>query len=124
MSTQPLTAILACLAILTLGCEQEETAGIWVTIDPIQCLSNAWEQDWLLTHDNDYDAYPRDEEGRLHIFYEFFEAQGVTIHEVKVTIWAEVVCDACSCPTGERIHCLIDEGDLPVMREWGFREET
>lgn len=96
---------------------------IWVYIDPIQCLSNAWEQAWLLTHDNDYDAYPRDEEGRLHIFYEFFETQGVTIHEVKVTIWAEEVCGACSCPTGERIHCLIDEGDLPVMREWGFREE-
>ena len=75
-----LSLLVICLAVLTVGCEQEETPAVlntretttvWVTIDPIQCLSNPWEQDWLASHDNDYDAYPRDEESRLEIFSDF-----------------------------------------------------
>ena len=96
---------------------------LWVAIDPIQCLGNAWEQDWLASHDNDYDAYPRDEENRLSIFREFYEQQGVAIYETKVSIILEDVCAACGCPTGERIHCLIDEAGLPAMLDWGFVEE-
>jgi len=96
---------------------------ICVYIDPIQCLGNPWERAWLTEHDDDYDAYPRDEENRMRIFREFFKTTGVTIHEVNMTIWAEEVCTACSCPTGERIHCLIDEDDLLVMKCWGFQEE-
>lgn len=104
-----------------IGADSKEK--IWIYINPIQCLSNSWERAWLTEHDDDYDAYPRDEESRMRIFREFFKAKGVTIHEVKVTIWAEEVCGACSCPTGERIHCLIDEDDLLVMKDWGFQEE-
>ena len=32
----------------------------WVEIDPIQCLGNPWEVDWLQSHGDDYSAYPRD----------------------------------------------------------------
>lgn len=105
------------------GIGADSKAKIWVYINPIQCLSNPWERAWLTEHDDDYDAYPRDEENRMHIFREFFEEQGVTFHEVKVTTWAEEVCGACSCPTGERIHCLIDESDLEILKGWDFQEE-
>jgi len=94
---------------------------VWVAIDPIQCLGNAWEQDWLLTHE--YDDYPRDVEGRMAILRDFYEGQGVTIHQSIVSRWTEVVCAACACPTGDRIHCLIDEADLSTMLDWGFVEE-
>lgn len=104
------------------GIGAESEGEIWVYIDPIQCLGNPWERAWLGNHD--YDEYPRDEEQRLKIFSDFFEAQGVTIYELYTTIWAEVVCGACSCPTGERIHCLIDEDYLSIMLKWGFREEA
>ena len=32
----------------------------WVAIEPIQCLGNPWEQDWLDNNNGEYDAYPKD----------------------------------------------------------------
>ena len=115
-------AALVIIVILTACREDEEGQGqVWVSIDPIQCLGNTWEQDWLLTHE--YDEYPKDQEGRIRIFREFFKEQGVKIHKTEVTFPYLVVCEACSCPRGDRISCLIDEADLPTMLGWGFVED-
>ncbi|MEE9466260.1 MAG: hypothetical protein V3W14_11895 [Candidatus Neomarinimicrobiota bacterium] len=95
-----------------------ENERIWVSIDPIQCLGNPWEQDWLLAHE--YDEYPRDQWDQLRIFREFYEDQGVEIHGIEVTFPHEVVCGACFCPRGDRISCLVDEADLPAFLGWGF----
>ena len=41
----------ALVIIVTLtACRDDAERQVWVSIDPIQCLSNPWEQDWLLTH--------------------------------------------------------------------------
>lgn len=95
----------------------------WVSIDPIQCLGNSWDQDWLVQHDNDSSQYPHDEAGQLRIFGEFFEEQGVIIYQTVVTFPYNATCDGCGCPRGDRISCLIDEAGLPTMLEWGFTEE-
>ena len=50
-------AALAIIVTLT-ACRDDEEGQVWVSIDPIQCLGNPWEQDWLLTHE--YDEYPKD----------------------------------------------------------------
>ena len=112
-------AALAIIVTLT-ACRKDEVEQIWVSIDPIQCLGNPWEQDWLLTHE--YDEYPMDQDDRLRIFREFFEEQGVKIHKTEVTFPYSVICDGCACARGDRIHCLIDEASLPAMLEWGFVE--
>lgn len=105
---------------LLYSCQNQEDLP-WVSIDPIQCMGNSWEQDWLLTHE--YDEYPKDQGDQLRIFREFFEEQGVSIHDTEVTFPYSVTCDGCACPRGDRISGLIDEADLPTMLEWGFREE-
>ena len=61
-------------------------------------------------------------EDQMAILRAFFQGQGVAIYETNVTRWAEIVCRACDCPTGYRIHCLIDEAGLPTMLGWGFVE--
>ena len=108
------------IIVTSTACHEDEEEQVWVTIDPIQCLGNPWEQDWLLTHE--YDEYPKDQDGRLRIFREFFEAQEVIVHGIEVTFPYDVTCAACACPRGDRISCLIDEAGLPTMLEWGFVE--
>ena len=125
----PLSVLLPCLALIAYRCESVLPTvvppvippGVWVTIDPIQCLGNPWEQDWLRTHK--YHQYPRDERTRLRIFREYYEPQGITLYEVKASVWAEAVWAACSCPTGQRLHCRIDEDDLELMLALGITRE-
>ena len=107
---------------LPFSCQEREDLR-WVSTDPIQCLGNSWEQDWLAQHDNDFSQYPRDEAGRLRIFREFFEEQGVNIHKIEVTFPYNGTCNGCACPRGDRISSLIDEAALPIMLEWGFWEK-
>ncbi len=112
-------AVIVMIVTLT-ACRDDEEGQVWVSIAPIQCLGNSWEQDWLLTHE--YDEYPTDQGDRQRIFREFFEEQGVKIHRIKVTNPYTVVCHACFCARGDRISCLIDETNLATMLEWGFVE--
>ena len=62
---------LAVICLLT-GCQKDDQSALepeqvartqireWVAIEPTQCLSNAWEVDWLEQHGGDYAAYPKD----------------------------------------------------------------
>lgn len=106
-----------------LGCQEEWYPPVWVYIDPVQCLGNPWEQAWLEEHDNDYDSFPRSESDQLAIYEQYYEDRGVEIYVVTREQAYEAVCDACSCPRGDRIHCLIDREDLVKMLEWGFTKE-
>lgn len=95
----PLSVLLPCLALIAYHCEPVIPPGVWVTIDPIQCLGNPWEQDWLQTHE--YDQYPRDERGRLRIFREYYEQQDVSFHTITLSgTGAGGTCDGCGCSDG------------------------
>jgi len=99
----------------------ELTEGIWVSIDPIQCSGNPWEQAWFEEHDvmdSLWATYTKDQ--KLDIFEQFYEDQGVEIKEIEVTYPYDAVCAACFCPRGDRIHCRIDEEDLDIMLDLGF----
>ena len=121
-NAKPLLWMLLVSWALPFSCQEREDLP-WVSVDPIQCLGNSWEQDWLARHNNDFSQYPHDEAGRFRIYREFFEKQGMTIHSIEVTFPYNAVCLACGCPRGDRISCLIDEAGLPTMLEWGFRVE-
>lgn len=114
--------IIISLGVLLQSCEEENR--VWVTIDPIQCMGNPWEQSWLAENDTNYVLWGQIKETQeLSIIETYYENKGVNIYRIKQTFPYEGVCCACSCPRGDRIHCYIDEDDLIRMQEWGFQLE-
>ena len=92
-----------------------------MSIDPVQCLSNEWEQDWLEKNGNNFQLWSElTHEEQLEIFKAFYEDQGIMIHDMDVTYPYEEVCTACSCPRGDRLHVLVDADNLEQMLDWGF----
>lgn len=97
-----------------------------MSIAPSQCLGNAWEQDWLASHDNDYGAYPYDlskpglEEEEKEIIRSYYQHQGVPIEELATTEWGGDVCLACSCPQGYTMFVLLAEVHEETMMDLGF----
>lgn len=116
---------------LLAGCQEETVLlsndpirgeTVWLSIDPIQCLGNPWEQDWLLTHD--HDDYPQTQSGAIAIFRDYYTGQGLVIHDVRVeSTGAIAVCDGCSCSTGERYLVLVDEADEGAFLDLGFMRD-
>ncbi len=104
-------------SILLWTCNEQETKT-WLYIEPIQCLGNPWEQEWLKTHD--YEEYPQNKSEQLKIVTDYYHEQGVDIHDIYSRIVYDAVCDACSCPTGERIYCLVQEQDIDFMLAEGW----
>lgn len=96
----------------------------WVATEPIQCLGNPWEQDWLRDHGNDYGAYPRDADSQKAIIVEYYALFGVDVARVLSVPKFEVVCLACSCPRGDTLFLLVDRDDEDVMLALGFRKES
>ncbi len=88
----------------------------WVEIDPIQCLGNPWEIDWL----KDNDDYPRDvhtlelEQGEEDIIKEYYLKQGVSILKVESEWTHDIVCEACSCPQGYTLYLLVSDVDKMI----------
>lgn len=92
-----------------------------VYIDPIQCLGNPWDAEWLESHD--VEDYPQTESGRLQIFTDYYEKQGVTMFDVYSKWVYNATCDGCNCPTGERYYCSVDESDVGFLLESGFSQD-
>ena len=99
---------------------------VWVATEPIQCLGNPWEQDWLASHDG---QYPKDyskpglEPEEIAIIRDYYERQGVTVFRVTTRGKYEVVCAACSCPEGYSLYLEVQDEDLEEMLSFGYREE-
>ena len=113
----------------------KETGKTWVEIDPIQCLGNPWEVDWLKAHEEEfkdkpygaYGEYPRDfntlelESEEIRIIKDYYQKQGITIFDVKSEWTHEGVCDACDCPEGYTLYLLISDSDVDKMLELGYK---
>lgn len=109
-----------------LGCNDSDTLQppdrAWVATAPIQCLGNDWEQDWLASHDGDYNAYPRDPDGRSQIIIAYYERQEVEVFQVVREPWEEGVCAACSCAAGFTLYLMVPEEDVATMENLGFHQ--
>jgi hypothetical protein len=95
----------------------------WVAIDPIQCLGNPWEQDWLEKHDDDYESYPRDWESRKRIIWNYYRELGVRILDITAYRTMDAVCEACSCPEGYTLYLYVVDRHVRTMLALGFRLE-
>lgn len=113
-------SIILILGLFSQACKEDENRQ-WVTIDPIQCMGNSWEQDWLEKNNGDYDLYSTfNNNNRLQIFKQYFENLGIEIYKIEQTYPYDATCDACICPRGDRIHCFINENDVDQMISYGF----
>ncbi|MFQ6678134.1 MAG: hypothetical protein ACE5D0_07395 [Fidelibacterota bacterium] len=114
------TFVIFVILIFSASCNKGPKKEI-VFIDPIQCLGNPWDADWLESHK--YNEYPQTESGRLQIFEDYYNKQGITMYDVYSEWVYNAVCDACFCPTGERYYCTVDAGDVDFLLESGFQLE-
>ncbi len=87
---------------------------VWFTIEPMQCNTNRW----------DYPNWPvkrlfDSEEERIKEW--LIQTQGIEVYEVTSKITAEVVCAACSCPTGKTVAVLVDSFNSGKMITLGWK---
>jgi hypothetical protein len=122
--------VLASAVLAALGCQTErplhppfDPRFTWVATDPIQCLGNPWEIEWLEEHDGDYSKYPRDKKEQLKIIDDYYERRGVKVFNTAIVNTYEVVCCACSCPAGHTVYLYVKNEDVQTMLDFGFRVE-
>lgn len=122
-----LILIVLTLTLLLSGCTKQtsklEIQKIWVKIDPIQCLGNPWQQDWLNNHNMNYSLYPqalKNFNPEINIIKEYYGKKGVIIYDIKSKATRDIVCNACSCPTGTTLYFLIDDSNTNKMLEFGY----
>lgn len=93
----------------------------WVEIDPIQCLGNPWEQDWLKSHNNDYHSYPHSaysegiDDGESIIIKDFYKKQGITVFDVRSGYGDKVIWASCSSSTGYTLYLMVSESSVDKM---------
>lgn len=103
------------------------TKNIWVNKDPIQCLGNPWEFDWLKKNKGKYNEYPIGDRKKIDteeiiIIKDFFSNLGVNIFDIKSEITHEITCSACSCPQGHTLYVLVSPVDAEKMVEFGWKK--
>ncbi len=109
---------LVLLLVFLFGCVHKNL--IWVEKEPVQCLGNEWEQDYLERNNIKFENYPiwKEEE----IIKEFYYRRGIRIYKIKKEkLKEEIFCQACSCPRGDKIKVLINEEELGEMKEFGWK---
>jgi hypothetical protein len=114
-------SIILVLGLFAQACKEDEDR-VWVTIDPIQCMGNSWEQDWLENNNSDYKLYSNYTDAEeLQIFKQYFEKLGIKIYKLDQTFPYNGTCDACNCPRGDSYHCFIDGKNTNQMLSYGFK---
>jgi len=102
----------------------QEDLSVWVAIEPIQCLGNSWERDWIAKHDGDYAGYPRDLADQFEVIKAYYENLGVDVRGMASRQESSIVCCACSCERGDTLYALVRAQDLDTMKNEGFRQEN
>jgi len=96
----------------------------WIATDPVQCLTNPWEEDWLSRDSNVYQDYPRAIDSQLAIVRDYYARMGVEIAEAISIAKYNVTCDACSCPRGDALYLRVRDADVDTMLSLGYRLES
>ena len=116
------------ISVLFAGCLNDSTGFqgddyIWVGIEPIQCLGNTWERDWLDKHNWDYAGYPRDLAAQFEIIKAYYEDLGVDVRALATRKKYSIVCCACSCARGDTLYIMVRAQDFEIMEKEGYRRE-
>jgi hypothetical protein len=100
------TALLTTCLVALAGCADSgdsvvRPAGTWVSLSPTQCGGSPWE-----------------EAGQT--FDEFLEGMNVEAVDISVDRFADAVCLACSCQTGERYCVRVPTREVQELQDAGF----
>jgi hypothetical protein len=101
------------------GDEPQTSGRVWAVMKPIQCLSNAWEKDWMSRNKNRVEKYPYREERK--VLREFFSRQGIEILDVR-HLAGQPTCTSCECERGDTLFLLIDAKHAEKMESYGFKK--
>ena len=141
-----LAAINVPLATLTPGTADPsgplpyQSGFVWVGTDPVQCLGNPWEQDWLqqfVPKDGGegvvtQPAYPQDdplviEAPEAEIIRSYYERLSIEIRSLKSYTYEEkfgediTVCAACECAQGYSLYLQVPSDQLEQMIDLGWQ---
>ncbi|MEK6851489.1 MAG: hypothetical protein AABY30_03010 [Candidatus Thermoplasmatota archaeon] len=83
-----------------------------MSIDPIQCLGNPWEQDWLRRNNGTWGDYPQEWEAQRAIITDYYARLGIRVLAARRDWWDRPVCEACSCPAGYTLYLLVPDEDV------------
>jgi hypothetical protein len=101
--------------------------GVWVEINPIQCMGNPWEVDWLKSEQNEYTKYPlyvkaeNREKLTVDVITAYYKKQSITILNGKISHWNEAVCEGCDCPVGYTLYLKVNSNDQERMLKLGYK---
>jgi hypothetical protein len=116
------------------GCQSQSDgpaqtpATVWMATEPTQCLSNAWERDWIAQHDGDEASYPRGdlyqiEPEEAEIITDDYARNDVIVSEVTSAHTLESVCAACDCPQGHTLYLSVRPQDVVKLKVFGYRQQ-
>lgn len=90
---------------------KQEEGKKWVSVEPIQCRGNPWEQS---------DSYSRDQEENFIKAY--YAEQGIIVYSVESkSAKYGVVCEACSCSRGDILYLLISDENVDEILDLGYK---
>ena len=130
------STLIAVLFVLLFGCQSDDGTApsqkqkAWVAIEPTQCLTNTWEQDWLERNNRDYSSYPKDpvrpglEPEEFEVVQDYYSRQKVVVFDSATAAKFDAVCLACSCPEGHTMYLLVSGEDVESMIGFGYRLEA
>ncbi len=112
------------------GAPATESARAWVATEPVQCLTNPWEADWVATHP--YENYPRDLEtwprqltdAEIAIITDYYARDDVRVFDTATAEKSRTICAACDCEEGHTLYLLVRESDVKTMETLGYRREA
>jgi hypothetical protein len=113
---------LVVLVVLLFGCIQKaptepDGENVWLSIIPKQCGTNAWDA-WHKDLNRVYIRAPTEKE----IMSEWLQTiYGVKLLDYKNVKIYDVVCQACSCPRGDKVFIKVSKSDAGKLN-WA-REE-
>ena len=133
-----LAVVVMCAGLLAVACSGDDStstdnllaahgARVWVATEPVQCLTNPWEADWVQDHPGemyprDLNSWPRrltDEE--IDIITDYYAELGVTVFDTDTAEKSRTICAACTCEEGYTLFLLVGESDVETMIGLGYR---
>ncbi|MBL7057944.1 hypothetical protein ISS03_01280 [Patescibacteria group bacterium] len=108
---------------------------IWLEMNPIKCLGNPWEFEWLKAHPSNYANYPKEQldkidEDEIVILKDHYKNNNLKIKNVKSISFTDLnnqslqTCEICSCPQGYTLYVLVDFNDAKKMLELGWNKSN
>lgn len=108
---------------------------IWLEKNPIKCLGNAWEFNWLVNHPNKYNEYPSNNPNsisseEIKILKDYYKLKNINIINTKSTLLKNTdtsnlkPCDLCSCPQGYTLYISTDVEGAKRLLKLGWNKSN